>query len=129
MKETVENLMWSVYSFVNKEHTKAEMNRVLFNKKKRAATDQEYAQKLITNIGYYQILISMTRQMMEHCFSNNEAPTLDLVAYVVNDIKSRGSDDIFFNEVKDNYLGSNANKSHGMGFVEKLEYDYPYNAT
>ncbi len=124
MEELIENLVWSVNSFSNKENTKAEMLRVLYNKKQRAANDREYIKTLITNIGYYTILTINTFQLMRHCFSNNETPTLNLVTYLIDDIKSKGSDDIYYKEVEQDYIGANAKSNHGMDFIEKLEFDY-----
>lgn len=126
MEELIENLVWSVNSFSNNENTKSEMVRVLFNKKQRATNDREYINTLITNIGYYRILTIGTFQLMTHCFSKKEKPTLNLVTYLIDDIKSKCSNETYYKEVVHDYIGANAKTNHGMEFIEKLEFDYVY---
>lgn len=130
MEGVVRNLVWSVYSFVNKENTKAEMKRILFNKRQCTKNEEEYINRLIINIGYYHILINNTMGLIENCLNNDVSITSNLLASLVDNINAQCSDDTYYSEVSNKYFkGSTRLKDHlnfGMEFVEKIEFDYVF---
>lgn len=124
MTEVINGIVSSVYSFFDKKNTKAEMLRVLHNKKTRAKSDDEYIYSLVSNIGYYIILQEGTSHMIKHCLSNGKIPSLDQLPDVIGRIKAGFPTDKLYEEFKGDYLGKNA--PNGMNLIDKLEFDYVF---